>query len=63
MLCNVGNCDDICRELFCAEHGVKPDGTTEKVSKSKKDEEGAAFHTFFSESESGRQVTQLHTPY
>ncbi|XP_954407.1 tubulin alpha chain, putative [Theileria annulata] len=43
-------------ELFCAEHGVRPDGSTEIVDKNNKGEESNAFHTFFSESQSGRQV-------
>ena len=41
-----------CWELYCNEHGIKPDGTLNEGSK----DENGSFSTFFSEAGSGKYV-------
>ncbi|UKJ87818.1 tubulin subunit alpha [Theileria orientalis] len=43
-------------ELFCVEHGINPDGSVKPESSNVREEDSTAYHTFFSESSSGRQV-------
>jgi len=42
-----------CWELYCLEHGIKPDGT---VTPDTVQKEGSAFNTFFSETGAGKHV-------
>ncbi|GIX66284.1 tubulin alpha chain [Babesia caballi] len=43
-------------ELFCIEHGIKPDGTVENADVNNTTDDDTAFHAFFAETGSGKHV-------